>query len=63
MSELTAYGTALIKCAKRKCGWTGKETDLARKPHPTSKIASQSICPKCGCDGYYFVKEKKGPKP
>jgi hypothetical protein len=57
------WGTAKIKCAKRKCDWTGTEKDLARVAKPRSKGTFQNVCPKCGCESYYFVEEKKPKEP
>ena len=48
-----AFGTAPIKCSKRKCDWKGYETDLLRAAWKTSK------CPKCGCETYYFMTESE----
>lgn len=48
-----AFGTAPIKCSKRKCDWKGYETDLVQVP------GQQSTCPKCGCDSYYFMTERE----
>lgn len=59
MSEFPKYGTAPIKCSKRKCGWTGVETELAGKPDPTMSGCMQNVCPKCGNDSYYFVTQRK----
>lgn len=56
--SLPAYGTAQIECARRRCDWTGKETDMARKPDPKIANATTAICPKCGGEGYFFVKNK-----
>ena len=58
MSEVNntkAYPSDIpIECAKtRKCGWQGMESDMKSIPHPTIKIASQLVCPKCGETGYY----------
>ena len=57
--EYPAFGTALIKCGKRKCKWTGLETDLLPVAHKTMTNTKQNVCPLCGCDGYYFVEEPK----
>jgi hypothetical protein len=54
-----AWGTSPIKCAKRKCGWTGTEKDLKQVPHAKFKNATQSACPKCGCTAYYFAENGK----
>jgi hypothetical protein len=57
--SLPAYGTAPIRCGKRKCQWKGYETDLAQVPHKTIKSATQSACPSCGCNGYMFMTERE----
>ena len=54
-----AWGTAPIKCGKRKCDWTGKETDLKEVPFSGFKDCTKNVCPKCGCDSYEFVKVKE----
>lgn len=59
MANLPAYGTAMIRCGKRKCDWRGVEGDLAKKPHPKFAGATQNVCPTCGCDSYTFMTEKE----
>lgn len=54
---LPAYGTAQIECAE--CNWTGTEHDMKRVPHATFKDCDQQVCPKCGCDGYYFADQSE----
>lgn len=56
---LPALGTKPIECGMRKCDWTGLETDRVDRPHPFTPGLTTSVCPKCGCDSYRFVKEKK----
>jgi len=53
------YGTQQIECSKRKCDWTGLESEMKQVPHPTIPSATKSACPKCGNDSYYFIKPKK----
>ena len=55
MKEYPKFGTSRIECANRKCKWQGLETDMKQVPHPKFKNATQSACPKCGNDSYYFV--------
>jgi len=55
------YGTSMIKCGKRTCTWTGTERDLKQVPYKKFATVTQAVCPKCGCDSYYFV-EKKAEK-
>lgn len=57
-----AYGVAPIKCGKRKCTWTGLETDRKQVPHPKFADAMVTVCPLCGCDSYEFIKVKEGKK-
>jgi len=55
--DLPAYGTALIKCAKRKCKWQGRETELMtirKKSKGLIEVLSHT-CPLCGSQDYYFV--------
>lgn len=59
MADLPAYGTALIRCGKRKCDWRGYEGDLVKKPHPKFASATQNVCPTCGCDIYTFMTGKE----
>lgn len=54
-----AYGTAPIRCGKRKCDWRGYETGLASAPHPKFKSATQSACPACGCTSHLFMSERE----
>lgn len=54
-----AYGTALIRCGERKCGWVGYETQLVGKPHPKINRAEQLVCPLCGCDSYWHMTERE----
>jgi hypothetical protein len=54
-----AYGTAPIRCDKRKCGWRGYETERASVQHPTIKCATQSACPLCKSTNYYFMTAKE----
>lgn len=62
MSDFPPYGTSPIKCGKRGCGWTGKETDLIVQAGDEGKFAQQNVCPKCGCDSYTFVNPKAAKK-
>lgn len=49
------FGTHPITCGKRKCKWTGYETDLTKG----DGNGSPSTCPVCGSDGYYYMSEKQ----
>lgn len=53
------YGTTPIRCGRRGCTWTGFETDLKSAPHSKWRDATISVCPKCGCESYRFVRTKK----
>jgi hypothetical protein len=54
------FGTQPIRCSKRACKWRGYETDLKGVPHPTlGALATQKVCPSCGCDSYYFMTPKQ----
>jgi hypothetical protein len=59
MKEYPEYGTAPIKCGKRKCKWTGTELELKSTPHPTQNNVHQKVCPLCGNDSYLFTKTKE----
>jgi hypothetical protein len=52
------FGAALIECAKKKCDWIGTERDLKRVQHPKFSTVQKNVCPKCGSEGYYFLKSK-----
>ncbi len=52
------FGTRDIKCAKRGCGWIGKETDRIVHPDDAGKFAVRKVCPKCHCDSYSFLRGK-----
>jgi len=62
MNPYPKYGTALIECGKRKCGWTGTERELSSVPHKKIARATQQVCPKCGCDSYVIVEQKDKAK-
>lgn len=63
MSAYPEYGTHPIKCGKRKCNWTGLETELKQVPHKTLGLnATQSTCPQCGCDNYSFLPDRAAKK-
>jgi hypothetical protein len=55
MIDRPAFGTAPIRCSKRSCKWKGYETEMKKVPHPTISIATQNVCPSCGCDSYYIM--------
>jgi hypothetical protein len=60
MADRPAYGTAPIRCGKRKCSWRGYEGDmvsvLSKKFGPG---VTDKVCPTCGENGYYFMTEKE----
>lgn len=58
-TERPAYGTAPIRCGKRKCKWRGLEAELAREPHKELAGMTSQVCPTCGCDSYMFMTEKE----
>lgn len=52
------WNTAPIKCANRKCDWTGMEADLDTVD--TDEIGTWDlVCPKCGCKSYSFIQLSK----
>ncbi len=55
------WGTAPIRCGKRKCKWKGLETELNTVPcqFGSGVVGSQSVCPTCGNDSYMFMTEKE----
>lgn len=60
MNERPEWGTAPIKCARRKCSFRGYETDLAEKPGRIAGVACRNyVCPQCGCGDYYFMSDRE----
>lgn len=57
--ERPKFGTAQIECGKRSCKWAGTERDLKQEPHKTFSNCMQNVCPQCGCDSYYIIRDKK----
>lgn len=55
------YGTAPIKCSRRKCKWRGFETELRYipVPRPGKLKTEQATCPICGCESYYYMSERE----
>jgi hypothetical protein len=58
IAERPAYGTAMIRCSKRKCTFKGYETDLVTRV-VVGSATSKQLCPECRCDSYYFMTEKE----
>lgn len=55
-----AYGKALIRCSDRNCDWHGYETQLRKAERKSRGIdVTLNVCPKCGCDSYFFCTEKE----
>ena len=55
-----AFGTAPIRCGKKKCKWRGLETSLKRVPYSRGGAgATQGVCPVCSHDSYYFMTPKE----
>lgn len=60
MEDYPKFGTAPIKCGRRKCSWVGFETDLEQTPMAMIGLsATQSACPLCGCESYSFLRGKE----
>jgi hypothetical protein len=57
--ERQPWGTALIRCSRRKCKWMGYETGLKEQPHRNIPNMTQKVCPDCGCDSYFTANEKE----
>ena len=58
IAERPPYGTAMIRCSKRKCTFKGFETDLTTRV-AVGRSMRTSHCPVCGNDSYYFMTEKE----
>jgi DNA-binding CsgD family transcriptional regulator len=61
MTQLPEYNTHPIRCGNTRCVWTGFETQLARKPmiYTGGIKAERGICPRCSCESYVFLSERK----
>ena len=60
MSWYPDFGTAPIKCGRRRCKFVGYETDLAKKRVEIAGVnGEQAVCPLCGCENYTFMTERQ----
>lgn len=51
-----------IICSRKGCGWRGYESQMSQVPDEsyTGVIkVSKAVCPKCGCDSYYFMTDRQ----
>lgn len=53
--------SAPIKCSKRRCTFKGYESDLKGIPKDLGNgfTSTLKVCPRCGCESYYFMTEKE----
>jgi len=45
----------LLQCSKQRCGHVHLIDERGGRPSTSFEGATTSICPKCGCDGFYTL--------
>ena len=51
---------AKYKCARWRCGWFGRESDLLKAPHPFEPGEEVWGCPRCHEIGYERACDEEG---